>query len=292
MLGHSPLPRPTERAFARLFGLLACVFLLPLIARGYIGLFSYYLADDYCIANEARRGIWAAQSYWYMNWEGTVSSNLLATLAGPEHLSVVRVWPVATLIIWTVLLTWTVWQVRLFAGCRWRLLTSVVLAAMTLVLTLDGRPQMAPQVLYWLDGSTKYLAPQLFLVGYVGFVVYCCRRTRRPEWRWVAYIGAGVLAAIAGLFAEVHMAAQVTGLVVAALACVLLARQDLRRRLMPLMGAGVGGSLFAFLIIFLAPGMQVRQGVHPEPPDLLTLSVGTVGYTLDFFWSIKVTNFR
>ena len=82
------------------------------------------------------------------------------------------------------------------------------------------------------------------------------------------------------------MAAQVAGLVVAAVACVLLARQDLRRRLMPFMGAGVGGSLFAFLIISWAPGMQVRQGLHPEPPDLLTLSVGTVGYTLDFFWEV------
>ena len=283
MPGHSPLSRPTERAFACLFGLLACVFLLSLIARGYIGLFSYYLADDYCIANEARLGVWAAQSHWYMNWSGTVSSNLLANLAGPEYLSAARAWPVAALITWTTLLSWTVWQLRLSVGCRWRLLTSVVLAAMTLVLTLDGRPQMTPQVLYWLSGSTKYLAPQLFLVGYVGFIVYCCRRTRRPEWRQVTYIGAGVLAAIAGLFAEVHMAAQVTGLVVAALACVLLARQDLRRRLMPLMGAGVGGSLFAFLIIALAPGMQVRQGLHPEPPDLFTLSVATVGYTLEFF---------
>ena len=271
-----------KRHLGRLLLFLAGAFVLPLVAHSYIGLSSYYLADDYCIANEARRGIWASQLYWYMNWEGTISSNLLATLVGPAHLSIVRVWPVGVLVTWMVLLTWTVCQLKASTEYRHDWSTSTILAAMILGLTLDGQPRMTPQTLYWLDGSTKYLTPQLFLTGYVGFVVHCQNREGHQTNSRNRHIAAGVLAAIGGLFAEAHTSAQVTGLILATLACIFLASRTRRQQLLPPLIAGVGGSLIALLLLGLAPGMRVRQALLTEPPDLITLGVKTIGFTLEF----------
>ena len=97
---------------APLLGLLACAFLIPLIVHGHIGLSNRYMADDYCLAVVARRGIPEALSYWYASWSGSVFYTLLVSLAGLLPPQMVRFWPAVALTTWAGLLTWTIWQLR------------------------------------------------------------------------------------------------------------------------------------------------------------------------------------
>ena len=63
--------------------ILAAAFVLYLAIAAYAntGLYSRYLADDYCIAAHLNdTGLLAAQSYWYMNWTGRFGYVFLSDL--------------------------------------------------------------------------------------------------------------------------------------------------------------------------------------------------------------------
>ena len=261
--------------------MIALAFIWPLAAHSYVGLFTQYMADDYCQASGAGQGVWASQVALYRTWQGTVASNLLALLSGRLPPESVRFWPAAALTLWVVLLTWTIWLCRPTVRRLERWLISVVLAAAVMALTLDGRPQMTPQVVYWLNGSLRYLGAQLFLASYVGYVVFAQRLgSETPRWG-VSLIAAG-LAAIAGLFSEAHTAAQITGLGLAVAAFVVVVTPERRRNTLPLLVAGLCGSVAALLVILWSPGMRVRQSLFAEPPGLVTTGVRALGYTLEF----------
>ncbi|MEO2194495.1 MAG: DUF6056 family protein [bacterium] len=279
----STRPGFAEKLRIPLLVVLAGAFLVPLVAHIHIGLFNRYLADDYCVANEVRsKGVRGAVSFWYLNWHGSVLFDLFASLGGLLPPRLVRFWPAFALTTLTGLLSWAVWQSRP-AWRRWdRILVSVVLAEMTLAVLLDGPPEMTPQAVYWLDGALRYLAPQLFLVAYIGVVFHAqgLARARRRQWAWCGV--AGVLAMSAGLFSETHMAAQITGLVLASLACACFVPAARRMTVIVLLIAGVGGSMLALLVTVVAPGTMVRQGLFPDPPGMLDTGLWTLGYTRDY----------
>ena len=89
--------------------MIALAFIWPLAAHSYVGLFTQFMADDYCQAAGAGQDVWASQVALYRTWQGTVTSNLLASLAGRLPRESVPLWPAATLTLWVVLLTWTIW---------------------------------------------------------------------------------------------------------------------------------------------------------------------------------------
>ncbi len=291
MLTSKPGHRPSflENLRTPLLVILAGAFLVPLLAHADIGRFNRYLADDYCVANVVRaEGVRGAVEYWYLNWHGSILFDLFASLGGLLPASMVRFWPVLALSSWALLLVWTLWQLPL-ATRRWdRVLVSVVLAELTLAVLLDGPPHMVPQSVYWLDGALRYMAPQLFLVAYVGVVACRLRKATGRQLSPAACGLAGVLALSAGLFSETHMAAQTTGLMLGTLACALLSPEPRRARVMPLLYAGLGGTLLAVVITVVAPGTMVRQGLFPDPPDVVTTGLLTLGYTRDYLADVAV----
>ena len=254
---------------------------MPLAAHAYVGLSTRYMADDYCQAAAGGRGVWATQVSLYLTWQGAVASNLFASLAGRLPPEAVRFWPAVALSAWVVLLTRTIWCCLSPVPRRERWLVALALATTLVALTLDGRPQMAPQVVYWLNGSLRYLGPQLFLVGYVAYVLHA-RRPGRPAPGPGAWVVAGGLAGAAALFSEVHTAAQVTGLSLATVACAAALTPARRRHTIPLLVAGAASSMMALVVMVLSPGMRVRQGQFPDPPGLVTVVLRALTYTADF----------
>ena len=61
---------------------IASALLWLLAAHSYVGLFTQYMADDYCQAVGVSEGVWASQVSLYRSWQGTVASNLLVLLSG------------------------------------------------------------------------------------------------------------------------------------------------------------------------------------------------------------------
>jgi hypothetical protein len=77
-----------------LYFIVAAVFLISLLAFAYIGQFTRYMADDYCLAaNVHRLGLVGAQTNLYMTWTGRYSYSFLMSAAELVDPSTVRFGP-------------------------------------------------------------------------------------------------------------------------------------------------------------------------------------------------------
>lgn len=260
---------------------LVAVLLLPLLAHAYVGLFSRYAADDYCLAvADLSNGLLAAIWDWYTSWTGSWSAIAAMLLARRIPPTLVGYWSAFALSSWLALLAWIIWQLRA-GGRRWRRwLTSMVLAELIIVLTLDGPPLMAEQVLYWLNAGLRYLAPQLVLAACVGVGLYALgARSAGIPWFSVSLVGG--LAFLATGFAETHLAAQVAASSVA-FATTFLVSPSRRRQVTPWILAALCGSVLGAAVVVLAPGTVVRQSHFGTPPGPLRLSLTTLEYAAAF----------
>ena len=253
-----------------LFVLLA-LFCAPLVIHIYLGSYSRFLSDDFCSAAIARSyGIVGGANYWYLNWRGRFSANFLDALFG--YLGPAAT-PYATGIVVTV------WFVALAGAVaritRGSLLQSCIIAAMILFAVLDVIPFVG-QSLYWGEGMRTVVPPLILGTVYTALIANNSKSSSdRPKLLWV--ITAGLLTFIAAGFAETYFALQ-TAAILFALIIPAVFRRDApsnKRNYFVLSIAGFIGSLAGGLVVFVAPGNNLRQNGFTPPalPELLSISL-------------------
>lgn len=259
----------SKRYFAIGLSLISAVFfILPLLyLYGYLGFYSRFIADDYCIAAVARDLPWyESQIYWYTNWHGAYIVTLL-----DELLPVVA--PVYSFVAPILLV---LWFFALFAGMyailantlvtRVRLLLAVLLALFFLFAFFLLNPQV-PQTFFWWSGIRSYNLPILFFILFMLFYV----RVREKKYPLVfSIVSGGVAGFILAGFREVFVAL----LIVFLFLLVALELYYFRAAWYKTSGyffliASAIGVLIGTAIILSSPGNSVRQGLYPEPPSLL-----------------------
>src|ERR671917_175383 len=83
----------------------------PLLAHAYVGLFTRYMADDYCTAAALRQaGLLAMQKALYVGWSGRFSFTLAAGLVETLGAGVVPYLPALVLAAWVAALVWAASQ--------------------------------------------------------------------------------------------------------------------------------------------------------------------------------------
>src|SRR5882762_10522954 len=119
--------------------LLTIAFLGALLAFAYVGHFTRYMADDYCIAVDLRNvGFMRAQRIWYTSWTGKFSYMFalsLAELIGP---AIVPFLSLLALTCWLAAAIWSVHQLALMAGWPRPFKTSLFLSGFILFATLNS----------------------------------------------------------------------------------------------------------------------------------------------------------
>jgi hypothetical protein len=238
---------------------------LPLISFAAVGWFSRYAADDYCTASQvALAGLLQAQSRLYVNWSGRFSATLFNTLLETVAVRAVPVLAATALLAWVAATAWAIRQLSSALGWRITTIASAMLAALLVYATLDTTADM-PQDVYWQTGLLTYLVPLILAALFVGWVAkYACVPTNANAPLRVAVPFA--LAMLAGGTSETFAAAQVTALVLATAAALLL-----RGRVRGMLTAGLLGALVALAIIALAPGNEIRQEGSSRTPLLVAL---------------------
>jgi hypothetical protein len=265
--------RYSRRIF--LFVLLA-LFCAPLVTHIYLGSYSRFLSDDFCSAAIARsHGIIGGANYWYLNWRGRFSANFLDALFG--YLGPAAT-PYATGMVvtaWFIVLATAV--VRLIPSVEKReapLLQSCIIAAIILFSVLHVIPFVG-QSLYWGEGMRTLVPPLILGTAYTALIANRNKSaTDRPRLLWV--ITAGLLAFVAAGFAETYFAVQTAAILFALIIPVAFRRYapPNKRNYFVLSIAGLIGSLAGGLVVFVAPGNNVRQDNFTPPalPELLTIS--------------------
>jgi hypothetical protein len=262
--------------------LLVTVFLLALLSFAYIGFFTRYMADDYCIAAAAReQGFINSQVSLYKEWTGRFSFSFVvsvATLIGP---AIVPFLPSITLLCWLAVSAWAAYQIALINLWPRPLLTSLVLAELIVFATLNTTHHIV-QSFYWQTGMLNYMPVIILLTLYVGIICYRLRRPSQEQTAPLLLIASALLMLFAGGFSEAAMFLQTGGLLLAAAACYKYAPDRIRRAVLPLLIAGLVGSLVALCIVVAAPGNSVRRSFLPASPGMISLAKLSLYYAAGF----------
>ncbi|MBI4770328.1 MAG: hypothetical protein HY784_07965 [Chloroflexi bacterium] len=279
----------SPKRILRIGALPAGAFALALLAHAGTGLYSRYMADDYCTAGALRLyGFLGAQKGWYLSWSGRYAYTALVTaleLPGP---GIVPYLPAVALALWLTVLVWTLRPLLEFTGRRVAQLAALALAMSFLFTTLDGLPTVA-QSLYWLTGMVTYVIPLILFSGYIGLLIRRQADTLvgRKAFLWMALSAGWVF--WAGGFSEMFAALQLVFLSLAVLFMWQNGSKGQRRSALPMLVAGCIGAALAVAAVALAPGNRVRQALLPPPPGLLRLVQLSLQYTYRFLMEALTT---
>lgn len=275
MMRHFPQP-------GLIYVLLFIILLLPLLALAYIGLFTRYMADDYCTAWAVNKlGFIKSQAFWYQGWTGRFSFSFLvgvAELWGPTLLPLL---PLTALACWLTATTWAVYQLASVVAWPRPLFTSLVAAELVIFATLTTTHHVV-QSLYWQSGMLTYVPPLILLTIYVGLVSRALRLQKPPRAVSTQVTAAAVLTFIAGGFSEAYVLMQTGGLLLGAFVCYRYAPATLRRVVLPIIVAGLAGSVVAACILVAAPGNAIRQSYFPTPSNPIRLTLLSLYYASGF----------
>jgi hypothetical protein len=260
----------------------AILFGVAIFAHAYIGLFTRYMADDYCTAAAVHHdGLLGLQKSFYLGWSGRFSFNFAIAILALQGPRIVPVLPAAALCLMLVVLTWTISCFGSIYNWPRRLLISFVLAELIVFVTVSDNRGGVYESLYWQTGMLTYWFPLVFMVAYVGFVKQVDGLTGRLQPGPLYLLIGVVLPLIAGGFNETFAVFQMCGML-AAIGWSLWAR---RLQLLKLLVAGFIGSVAATAIVYVAPGNHVRRTYFPPSPDWLTLLKWLTQGTFNFLFA-------
>jgi Family of unknown function (DUF6056) len=257
----------------------AAVLSLVLAAYMLLGIFTRHVADDYAAALAVReRGFWAEQIAYYQQWSGRFTSEAAVTAAASLNEAFTRALPAILITCWIAVLMLALKQILPRLHRIARLLLALEIVYTTVHLTPS--PFLS---IYWMTGSLNYVLPLILATALLAIVV---RREATGRGRGIAIaVGAGIVAFVAGGTSETYVAGQTVALGLAVATATTPISTEFRRKL-PVLAAGLGGSLAAFGVLAAAPGNAIRSAeILPSAgrPSLLELPRLTIHYTREFF---------
>lgn len=266
---------------------LTIVFLGALLAFAYVGHFTRYMADDYCVAvNLHKVGFMKSQAAWYTTWTGKFSYMFalsVAELIGP---AIVPFLPLLALIVWLAGTIWSVNQIALIAKWPRPLATSFLLSGFVVFATLNSAHNLV-QSFYWQTGMLGYTPPLICLTISIGLLSCVIRRRSQDRSALLLIMVSAVMTGLAGGLSEVYAVLQAGALLLALIVFWIFPSPSLKRAALPPLAVNFTGALTALLVVALAPGNSVRQSFFSPPPNLIALiklslfyTAGFVGYTI------------
>ena len=260
---------------------------IALLVYAYLGTFTRYLADDYCLSYRlAAGGVLKVSIEKYLQTSNRFANSLLLGASELFGVHGTAYMPAVFIALWVFGLVWLLSQAAKTAGLRWRPLAGFFLAALLAFFTIlqaDNRYQS----LYWRPGLVTYFAPLVFSIYLAGFIFFQVRRAGegRPEW-WAILTCFGVTLLVSGL-SETITALQI-GILALGLAAVLLWAKGRRRwDALTLLAATLAGASLAMLAMFISPANALRLGT--PPPDFATLLGRSFKFAAEFIWNSLVT---
>ncbi len=184
----------------------AALLLIALAGLAYLGTFTRFHADDFCIAADATQmGLVKMLPKWYATWTGRFSYILtsgLFSLAGPGWAG----WlPALAEAVWLAGLSWAILPLVRRTGWPNPKLLSLIAAALGLVGLLSSIPNLF-QSFYWHDGLANYSLALIGLTFNGGIIL---RAWLNPAKTWLPAIAVFLLALFCGGFNEAFVATQV-----------------------------------------------------------------------------------
>jgi hypothetical protein len=264
-----------RRTAAILLGAVIGLGLIFLIVLGYMGSYSRYIADDFCTAGEvSKMGFWPAQQFRYQTWSGRFAFTF--TIAGSHLLgpSLTPLMPAIVIILWILASISLFFQLSLTLTDLKTVLVPTVLATLILSVVLAATPNIY-QSLFWQTGLLTYSFPLMLATAYLGWLIKIAKKIDISPPTMPMLALSLIWPLFMGGFSETFVSVQTAALSLFTASSWLGIFPKSSKTLRQVLLLGFLGSLAAFILLVIAPGNAVRQGVMPPPQDSLTLIKAT-----------------
>lgn len=249
---------------------------------GYLGTFSRYAGDDYCLSaffyQEGDFVDRMVQRYQISSsrYTNILFIGLVDVLFGWYNVAVLPPLMLGLFVLGAFLLLNEIVRLASLGWSRW---ITLFLAMLVVYFSIMQAPSLY-DTLYWRAGMTSHFAPLVFLAFLGAIVVREVRlASERPSPPWVLAL-CFLAALLIGGFSEPPAAVMVTVLALAMAALWLWGDPASRRSRSPVLLFTLAGALTALAILAVAPANSLRLG-NP-PPGLFLLLFRTFKYPLEF----------
>lgn len=252
--------------------------LLAIGSYGYLGIFSRYGGDDYCLsAFYFQKGsfvTWMIERYLHdsSRYTNILFIGLVDKLLGWYNVAILPGLMLALFVFGHYLFLNEIVQM---ASWRWNRFVTLFIAALVVYFSVAQAPNLY-ETLYWRAGMTSHVAPLVFLTFLGAFILHQIRtvEVRLPP-LWVL-VTCFIAAFIIGGFSEPPTALLITILVLGICAVWLLGNPQFRRSKLSILAWSLTGSLLALAALALAPANALRLG--NASPALFDLMFKTFQY--------------
>lgn len=257
---------------------------LAISVYAYLGIYSRYLADDYC-----------ETLYFRVNGAGELIDNLLyrylhissrlgnilfvglsQLIFGSRSVSIL---PAIMVILFVGGLYKAIREAEQLARLKLGRSLDFLLAASVAFFSLYEAPNLY-QTVYWRSGMATHFAPLVFLLYMGSFILHRIRvgGNERPAYRvqGASFIGFLVL----GSFSEPPTTTMITVFLLSIFAIYLSSRMRLLKSALVILSWSLAGSTSALMIMALAPANSLR--LQTPPPGLVELLIRIITYPIDF----------
>jgi hypothetical protein len=244
--------------------------LAALSVYAYMGIFSRYQADDYCLAwNGTTRPFLDAQTTWYKTDSSRYSATLVYTLSDKLGRWTVPALPAFVLAVWLAGTFWLVTRLQRIFHLDFPPIASLFIAELWLYFVLLLAPNLY-QILYWRSGMVVYLLPLVFLTY---LAVFLLAQVSNPSRKWRSVLAGLVILFfyLNGGFSETIATIQIGMLALTLVASLLFVKGEARKWILLLVSCALLGSILAMASLYFSPATRMRQGLIGPGPGLFDL---------------------
>ncbi|HMZ08614.1 MAG TPA: DUF6056 family protein [Anaerolineales bacterium] len=264
------------------FGVIAVTAILAVYA--YLGFFSRYMADDYCLLVDLKFGDIFTNSLNKYIAKSNRFSNLFVLgfwEIFPHNIAIV---PALHIILWVFGLYWLLKELNKTFNVKLPLPIVLLSAELLALFSFFTAPNVF-QILYWRPGQVSYLTPIVLFTFVAAWLVRLVRK--QAVTMPLAALFAFFTFFIGGLsetLGALHIA-----ILAFVIACVYFFDTSPRRKpALILLTALLIGALLALAVMFLSPANEARINDENGSPPITAVLIRNLGYSL-LFLRIAVT---
>jgi hypothetical protein len=279
---HSMQRRYSEGQFFELaltLGVLAT--LIPLVLYAYLGIFSRYGSDDYCIsAFYLQKNLVNAMILRYMTatsrYTNIIFTGLADKLLGWYNVAILPALMLTLFVLGLYLLLKEIGEMFQLGWSRWLVF---FLSLLVVYFSVTQAPNLY-ETLYWRAGMTSHFAPLVFIPFFGTFLLKQIRKVQEGSPSLWVQMACFIIPLMIGGLSEPPTALMITILGLATVAAWWWSDVRDRRSILMLLAWSLLGALTALMIMAVAPANALRT--QTATPGLMELLYRIIYYPLYF----------
>ncbi|MBC7877141.1 MAG: hypothetical protein H7Y59_08235 [Anaerolineales bacterium] len=250
----------------------------------YIGLFTRYLADDYCLLIDLQSGNIVNASWEKYLFSSNRFSNLFVLgfweLLGPNNIAYI---PALLIVLWVLGLFWLFNELTQLFDLKLKFPIVLLFAELLAIFSFYTAPSLFQSV-YWRSGQVTYFTPLVFFALLAAWMTRIIRlqSPRSLTWQMPLF---GFLAFFIGGLSETMGAFHISILLLAIMGVFFFDKSSRRKPALSLLVATLVGAFAALLAMFLSPANALRINPEIPTPNFIELITRSLQYAFSFIES-------